>query len=319
MSDSPNANKLTGPYVLVTPTRNEEASIAVTIECVVNQTRRPAEWVIVSDGSTDRTDQIVRSAAGKHPWIRLHTLPARPDRSFAAVVHATDAGVRALATRAYDYLGLLDSDVRFEADYFEKVIRHFEASPRLGLAGGVVIDLGQPKDRLPRNRGDVPGAVQFFRRRCFEELGGLVAIPEGGWDALTCARARMLGYETRLLTDLVVDHLKPRNVSAGGVVQRQWQLGRRDYALGYHPLFELFKCMGRALESPVLAGAGAWWLGYCFSAIMRRKRLIPEDLMQFVRDEQIARIRRLVGIPARKAARQSSPGAAPRSDATAGD
>ena len=205
------------PYVLVTPAKNEEATIAVTIASVVNQVVRPAEWVIVSDGSTDRTDEIVRAAALSHPWICLLPLPPRRQRSFAAVVQATEAGVRALTLASYSYIGLLDSDVRFQPDYFKKVLETFEASPQLGLAGGVVIDLGSPRDRLPRNRKDVPGAVQFFRRRCFEALNGLLAIPEGGWDGLTCARARMLGFETRLLTELVVDHLKPRNISEGGV------------------------------------------------------------------------------------------------------
>src|ERR1035437_9046662 len=190
-----------GQYVLVTPAKNEEALIGETIKSVVGQTVRPAEWMIVSDGSTDRTDEIVRAATVVEPWIRLLPLPPRAQRSFAAVVHATEAGVRALAVRGYEYIGLLDSDVRFQPDYFKRVIDCFERSPRLGLAGGVVIDVGLPKDRLPRNRQDVPGAVQFFRRACFEGLGGLLAIPEGGWDALTCARARMVGFETRLLTD----------------------------------------------------------------------------------------------------------------------
>ena len=277
-------------YVLITPARDEEATIERTIQAVLSQTVQPIEWVIVSDGSTDRTDEIVRAAATAYPWIWLLPLPPRPQRSFAAVVHATEAGVRALETTEYDYVGLLDADVCFETDYFEKLIEQFEVSPKLGLAGGVVIDLGQPKDRFPRNRNDVPGAAQFFRRRCFEELGGLFAIPEGGWDALTCARARMLGYETRLLTHLVLDHLKPRNISEGGRLRRLWQLGVRDYALGYHPLFEVLKCLSRLFASPMLIGSIAWWIGYCFAAIRHRERLIPKDLLEFLRGEQKRRL-----------------------------
>src|ERR1039458_829109 len=109
-------------YVLITPAKNAEASIGLTIASVVNQTVRPAEWVIVSDGSTDRTDAIVQGAAGLHPWIRLLSLPPRPQRSFAGLVRATDTGVRALAVNGHQYIGLVDSDVRFDPDYFEKVI-----------------------------------------------------------------------------------------------------------------------------------------------------------------------------------------------------
>ena len=282
-----------GPYVLITPAKNEEVSIGLTIESVLNQTVRPAEWIVVSDGSTDRTDEIVHAAALANPWIRLLPLPPRAHRSFAAVVHATEAGIRFLNAGDYEYIGLLDSDVRFRPDYFERVIESLESSPRLGMAGGVVIDVGLRRDRLPRNRQDVPGAVQFFRRTCFEALGGLVAIPEGGWDALTCARARMVGFETRLLTDLVVDHLKPRNIAEGGLLRRHWQFGVRDYALGYHPPFELAKCLGLIAEHPLLAGAIVWWLGYCSASIQRRQRHVPADLGHFLRGEQKQRLRRM--------------------------
>jgi biofilm PGA synthesis N-glycosyltransferase PgaC len=279
-------------YVLVTPARNEEATIERTLQAVLSQTVRPIEWVIVSDGSTDRTDEIVRAASAANPWIRLLRLPTRPHRSFAAVVHATETGIRVLTTRDYDYIGLLDADLRFEPDYFEKLIEHFKGLPKLGLAGGVVIDLGLRKDRFPKNRRDVPGAAQFFRRRCFEDLGGLIAVPEGGWDALTCARARMRGYGTQLLTHLVVDHLKPRNLSEGSMIRRQWRMGVRDYALGYYPLFEVFKCLSRLFDSPLIVGSIAWWLGYCYALIQRRELLIPKDLLDFLRSEQKRRLMR---------------------------
>jgi glycosyltransferase involved in cell wall biosynthesis len=282
---------------LVTPAKNEELTIGVTIASVVNQTVRPVQWIIVSDGSTDRTDEIIAAAASINPWIRLLRLPPRNQRSFAAVVHATEEGIRQLTVDDYEYLGLLDSDVRFQSGYFERVIGCFESSPGLGLAGGVVIDVGQPKDHLPRNRQDVPGAVQFFRRSCFEALGNLIAIPEGGWDALTCARARMAGFETRLLTNLIVDHLKPRNIGEGGMVRRRWQLGVRDYALGYHPLFEAVKCASRFFSAPAYLGGSIWWAGYCCAAIQRRNRLIPQDLLEFIRNEQKKRLWRSLPPP----------------------
>jgi biofilm PGA synthesis N-glycosyltransferase PgaC len=277
-------------YVLVTPVRDEEATIGKTIDSVIRQTLLPREWVIVSDGSTDRTDEIVRAAAADHPWIRLLALKPRPGRSFAAVVHNTEAGIRHLNFQGYAFLGLLDSDVTFQTDYFEQMIRHFDAEPKLGLAGGVVIDVGLPRDRFPRNRIDVPGAVQFFRRECFEKIGGLVPIPEGGWDGMACAMARMNGYQTRLFTDLVVDHLKPRNISEGGAVRRKWQMGVRDYAAGYHPLFEAVKCVSRLKDPPLVIGAVAWWIGYSGALLGRRERVVPAKVVDYVRHEQMQRL-----------------------------
>jgi len=284
-------------YVLVTPVRDEEKTIGLTIASVVAQTQRPREWVIVSDGSTDRTNEIVAEASREHSWIRLLALPPRTGRDFAAVVKNTEHGVRALDCRDYAFLGLLDADVSFQSDYFEQLLKRFAAHERLGLAGGVGIDIGTPRDRLPRNRQDVPGAVQFFRRECFESLGGLIAIPEGGWDALTCAAARLHGYETRLVTDLIVDHHKPRNIAHGGQLRRRWQLGVRDYGLGYHPLFEFVKCCGKIHHHPLAFGAVAWWLGYCSAMLQLRTRIIPAELAVFVRREQATRLLRMVTHP----------------------
>jgi poly-beta-1,6-N-acetyl-D-glucosamine synthase len=288
-------NTAHGQYVLVTPAKNEESTIGITIDSLVRQTLLPVEWVIVSDGSSDQTDPIVEAAARKHPWIRLLQLPSRPARSFSAVVQAIETGVRTLNSTEYEYLGLLDADVRFAANYFELLIERFEQRPRLGLAGGLVVDVDTPKN-LPRNIDDVPGAVQFFRRACFESLGGLLAIPEGGWDALTCAKARMNGFETRLIPELVVDHLKPRNISEGGVIRRKCQLGIRDYALGYHPAFEFVKCLGRMTEPPLVLAAVARFAGYCMGMSQRRARLLPQDLLAFVRREQMRRLGKLFGL-----------------------
>jgi biofilm PGA synthesis N-glycosyltransferase PgaC len=281
-------------YVLVTPVRDEAATIGRTIAAVTRQSVKPLEWVIVSDGSTDGTDEIVARASAEHPWIRLIGLAARPGRSFAAVVQNTEIGLGALTCDDYAFVGLLDADLDFQDDYFEMLLRLFDDEPRLGLAGGVVIDPGREKDRFPRNRIDVPGAVQFFRRECFEQLGGLVAIPEGGWDCLTCAMARMHGFETRLVTELVVNHLKPRNVSQGGMFRRLWQLGVRDYAIGYDPLFELLKCIGRVKERPRLIAGLAHWMGYCATSLKRPARVVPAEIVKFVQEEQRTRMRRLL-------------------------
>jgi glycosyltransferase involved in cell wall biosynthesis len=277
-------------YVLVTPVRDEVVTIGRTIAAVTRQTVQPREWVIVSDGSTDGTNEVVEQAIRKHRWMHLLALPERPSRDFSAVVVNTEAGVRALTCDEYDYIGLLDGDVEFQADYFETLIARFEANPRLGLAGGVVVDPGKPKSQLPRNRMDVPGAVQFFRRSCFDGLGGLLPIPEGGWDVITCAVARMNGSETELVTELIVDHLKPRNITQGGPVGRMWQLGVRDYAVGYSGLFELAKCLGRISETPLFVASLARWCGFCAAAIRRRPRVVPPHVVEFVRKEQRGRV-----------------------------
>lgn len=283
-------------YVLITPAKDEETLIGETLASVISQSLLPKEWVIVNDGSTDGTADIVSAVCEDHPWIHLVNLAPRQSRGFDAVVHAAETGASAITVNDYQYIGLLDADLRFGPDYFEKLIQKFEVNPRCGLGGGMVIDLGEPKNRLPRSRQNVPGASQFFRRKCFEDLGGLLAIPEGGWDTITCIQARMLGYETHLFTDLVVDHLKPRNISEGGMLRRMWQMGVRDYALGYHPVFEVFKCIGRVKEDPMIVGASAWLCGYFAAYMVKRERMITNNMLRFSEAEQLKRVKEACGL-----------------------
>jgi hypothetical protein len=276
----------------VTPARDEAQSIVQTMQSVAGQSIAPDQWVIVSDGSIDGTDELVESFARNHAWIRLIRRPRRSGRNFAAVVENTEIGIRSLEGQTYGYLGLLDADVVLPPHYFERLISQFAQNSRLGLAGGVVVDVDKPESPLPRNRHDVPGAVQFYRRECFERLGGLIPVPEGGWDGLACAVARMRGFKTELFADLVVQHLKPRNSAAGGSLRRKWQMGVRDYAAGYDPLFELVKCVARFSEPPVGLGTTASWLGYSAAALTRRSRVVPADVVRYLRREQRTRLKR---------------------------
>jgi glycosyltransferase involved in cell wall biosynthesis len=278
-------------FVLVTPVRNEQATIGITIDSVVRQTLRPAEWVIVSDESTDRTDDIVLEYASKYAFIRLLRLTRRPDRNFASVVFATEAGLAALKTKDYAFIGLLDGDIKFPENYYEEMLVRFSSDPQLGLAGGIVIDSYAGR-RYPSQQSlrDVAGAVQFFRRECFESLGGLVALPEGGWDAITCVQVRRHGFKSQTFPEIEVDHLKPRNVAEGNIFQRTWQLGVREYALGNHPLFEFLKCSYRCLGRPYLIGGLLRFGGYCWCCLTRRSRMLPPEIMRAIRQEQMARI-----------------------------
>jgi len=278
-------------YVLVTPVRNEENTIRATLESVIHQTVLPLEWIIVSDQSTDQTDRIVQEFAARHSFIRLLRLTDRPARSFASVVFVTESGLRALTRTEHEFIGLLDADVRFGSDYFEQLIGHFRRDVSLGMAGGLVVDLINGKrHRVGKSHRDVAGAVQFFRRKCFDALGGLVAIPEGGWDTITCVQVRMQGYRTRTIQDLVVDHLKPRNKAEGNLVQRLWKLGIREYALGNHPLFELLKCAYRCFQHPFLWGGVIRFAGFFCCYLTLRQRSLPRQLVEQIRREQLQRL-----------------------------
>lgn len=277
-------------YVLVTPTKDEEKTIDETIASVTAQTILPVEWMIVSDGSTDRTNEIVEKAQGNYPWIKLIKLPQRKERCFGAVTRATKIAIEQLSVKNYEFIGLLDSDLSFQSDYFEKVLEAFEVETKLGITGGKVVDPGENRNKNPDNMEEVPGAVQFFRRSCFESLREIYVIPEGGWDTLTTAEARMNGFYTKLLPELIIDHLKPRNIGEGAMFKRRLQMGIREYCIGYHPLFQFVKCVRRIREKPFLISAFARWLGYTSAYFARKKKRVPNDLLKFIRKEQKQRL-----------------------------
>lgn len=279
-------------YVLVTPARNEEATIAHTLASVLAQVVPPREWIIVSDGSTDATEEIINRFAAISTFpLRLVSLKRRPVRNFASVVFALEAGIAALNTDDFKFIGFLDADVSFAPTYFRELIQRFHDNPRLGLGGGIVIDVVDGKrDYQRQSLRDVAGAAHFFRRECYRSLGSLVPIPEGGWDAITNVVSRLNGFETHTFPDLPIDHLKPRNSAQGGWVRRKWQLGVRDYALGYGSLFELIKSMARWRETPIFLGSFCRFGGYFASAACRRKRLLSPHIVSAVRHEQYARL-----------------------------
>ena len=179
---------------LITPARNEADLIEATIRSVVAQTVRPVKWVIVSDGSTDGTDEIVQRYAADHSWMRLLRMPERSDRQFAAKAHAFNAGLEELRETAYDVVGNLDADITFESDYFEFLLGQFEGDPRLGVVGTPFVENEERKDDHTyahqfAQLEHVSGACQLFRKECFEQIGGYIPIKGGAidWIAVTTA------------------------------------------------------------------------------------------------------------------------------------
>ena len=168
-------------YVLVTPARNEQTFIAKALDSVVAQTLLPVRWVIVDDGSTDRTAEIVESYAQRYPWIELVRRPQHLDRSFAGKVHAFNAGFERVQSLDFDVIGNLDGDLSFDKDYLEFLIRKFFEDPRLGVAGTPFIENGydSAKDSF-EGENHVAGGCQLFRRKCFKDIDGYTPNRAGG-------------------------------------------------------------------------------------------------------------------------------------------
>jgi len=280
-------------YVLVTPSRNEEAFIEKTIESVIHQTVLPVRWVIVNDGSTDSTGAIAERYAAEHDWIEVVNRPARKERNFAAKVHAFNAGQERLKDVNYEIIGNLDSDVLLDKDHFEFLLGKFREDPRLGVAGTGFSEEGGYSSATDSFEGQnhVSGGCQVFRRECFEEIGGYFANKAGGIDWVAVATARMKGWKTRSFKEKSFFHHRQLGTAERGVLAASFSYGQKDYFLGGHPLWELFRVSYRMTKRPYIVDGLALGLGYGLAALRRLKRPISKELMTFHRREQMRKLR----------------------------
>jgi biofilm PGA synthesis N-glycosyltransferase PgaC len=281
-------------YVLITPARNEAEYIESTIQSIVAQTVRPAKWVIVSDGSTDATDEIVSKYSHDHPWIELVRMPVRRERHFAGKVHAFNAGYARVTDIAYDVMGNIDADVSFDADHFEYLLTQLAANPRLGLAGAAFVENGERYDYRYANIEDVWGGCQLFRKSCYEDIGGYVPIKGGAIDHIAVVTARMKGWTTRTFTGKVSVHHRKMGTEGHSRLMAHFRAGVKDFSVGNHPLWELSRSLFRMRQSPVVLGGFMLLGGYMWSAISRRERPVPAAVIVFRRDEQMRRFREIV-------------------------
>ena len=281
-------------YVLITPTRNEEQFIELTLKSVLAQRSRPLKWIIVSDGSTDRTDEIVAKYAAEQPWIELIRMPERRERNFAGKVHAFNTGFARVRELEYDVIASLDSDISFEDDYFSFLLQKLYEDPALGLVGTPFKEGSNAiYDYRFVNIEHVSGACQVFRRKCFEEIGGYVPVKGGGIDHIAVVTARMKGWKTKTFTDKVCFHHRKIGTAQNGVLVSRFKYGARDYVFGNHPLWEFFRASYQMSKEPFVIGGLMLLSGYFWALLRRAEKPVSGELVAFYRQEQMRRLKKL--------------------------
>ena len=283
-------------YVLITPARNEADLIEAVITSVLGQTVRPLRWVIVSDGSTDGTDELVKKYASKHEWIEFVRAPEHGERHFAGKVAAFNAGYAKVKELRFDVIGNLDADVTFSShDYFESLLDKFAQDLRLGVCGTSYEEEGVIYPSRFTSVEDVFGACQMFRRECFDGIGGYLPVRSGGIDLIAFLSARKQGWQTRTFVELICQH--HRKVGSGqhaNTYERMLQTGRKDYMLGCHPLWQFARCAYLMKSRPYLAGGALMLMGYFFSMLSGVERTIPKDLRELRQKDQMLRLKRFL-------------------------
>jgi biofilm PGA synthesis N-glycosyltransferase PgaC len=284
-------------YVVVTAARNEEAFIAKTLESVIGQTKLPERWIVVDDGSTDKTAAIVASHAERHPWIELVRRPPRVNRTFAGKAHAINDSVERLrSSLPFDVVVNLDADVSFEADYMQFVLQKFADDAELGVAGTPFTEEGGYDSTRDSCEGGhyVAGPCQLFRDRCFREIGGYVPNAAGGVDWIAVMTARMKGWKVRSFSEKRFHHHRSMGTAERGPLAALFSYGEKDYYLGGSPVWQLFRVAYRMTKQPFLTGGLALLAGYSWAALRRIERPVSAELVQFHRRDQMQKLTAIV-------------------------
>jgi len=275
-------------FVIITPVRDEEQFLPVTIKCMLEQSVLPAEWIIVNDGSKDKTQDIIESAAENTAFIKSVSLD---DRGFrkpgSGVVRAFYQGFVQIQNQDYDVVAKFDGDLEFPPNTLEEIAHAFEIDPKFGITGCTRyekkgVDSAFRKVLVPK--GFVGGPTKFYRRKCFEEIGGL--IERAGWDGVDTIKANMKGWKTGELDSLKILHLKPTGTAKGeGMVKACQKYGDVSYYMGGYVWYFILRITGRSLEerNPQV--------GYCMlkgyrAAAKAKVRMETEEFRHFLKKTQ---------------------------------
>jgi cellulose synthase/poly-beta-1,6-N-acetylglucosamine synthase-like glycosyltransferase len=252
------------------------------------------KWVIVSDGSTDGTDDIVKNYMGANPWIVLLRMPERKERHFAAKVHAFNAGWAEVRSLKPSVIGNLDADVSFGPEHFDYLVRKFDSDPALGVCGAPFREGSQQYDYRFTNIENVWGGCQLFRRECYEAIGGYTPVKGGGVDHIAVVSARIKGWKTRTFTDKVCIHHRVMNTAEQGALKAKFKLGAKDYSFGNHPVWELSRTFYQTTNPPLVLGGLALGAGYFWSMFRGKERSVSREVVAFTRREQMRRLKKFI-------------------------
>lgn len=280
-------------YVLVTAARNEEAHIERVIKAVIAQSILPLQWIIISDGSTDRTDEIVKSYIKKYDFIKLLRSVGDEKRNFGSKALAIRAGAEHMSELGYGYIGVLDADVSFSPTYYQTLLARFKNNNRLGIVGGVRQELKGDKFKAiitPRN--SVGGPVQFFSRKCFEDIGGYMPLKYGGIDAAAEITARMKGWKIETFDDVDFFHYRSTGSADQSFIRARYRSGRKNYLLGYHPVFLTLMVVKKMIRRGLFDLGGPIELaGYTWGGLRRECRPVSAEFVKYLRAEQLFRMK----------------------------
>jgi glycosyltransferase involved in cell wall biosynthesis len=282
-------------YLLITPAKNEEIHLPKVAESVIGQTVNPTLWIIVDDGSTDNTPEIINKLENHFNWIKSIRLPLHPrDITFHysyvckkgfeyAIEFSNNNAIN------YNFIGLLDADTVLEKRYFEKLIGKFNKNNSLGIASGQIIDVfneevhwdkiqrGKPNKVLPSGTG------RLWRKACFFETGGYPIEPAP--DSISNVKAELRGWNIVQFSSIIA--LQQRQTSSTEGLWKGYKInGKNAYYLNKHPLLILLNIIYYSTNKPYYLGI-AYLYGYLWSVFKHLKKIEDEEIKSYYWNDRI--------------------------------
>lgn len=276
-------------YLLITPCRNEAKYMRRTLESVLHQTVLPHLWIIVDDGSTDSTPEILSGYAERYDWIRVVTKPDRGARAVGpGVVEAFYYGLERTNIDEFEYICKLDLDLDLPPGYFAGLMDRMQNNPRIGNCSGKPYFRSASGALVSEKIGDEMsvGMTKFYRVSCFKDIGGFVR--EVMWDAIDCHKSRQLGWIACSwdTPELRFEHLRPMGSSQAGIVTGRMRHGYGQYYMRSDFVYFTATCVYRLVHPPYFIGGVATWWGYVRAWLRGAAQHDDRELCGFIRRYQ---------------------------------
>lgn len=210
-------------FLIIIPTHNEEDHILYCLESLKNQTFNDFKVVVVNDGSTDKTTQILEEFTAKDNRFSIVNLEKSTHQPGSKVVNAFNKGLETQYLQDFDVICKFDADIIFPENYLAEVNAVYESNPKAGMVSGLVrikkavldyalaFDFKDEKHQWQfediSSKNHVRGPIKSYRKACFEEMDGLREVL--GWDNIDVMLAKMHGWEVITIKNIWVKHLRP--------------------------------------------------------------------------------------------------------------
>jgi len=268
-------------YYVITPAKNEEKYISFTLESMIAQTLKPVKWIIVDDGSTDKTKEIVEKYKKDNDWIEIISIDNKQEKKLygSKVIKAFNFGYNTIKNNAYDFIVKLDADLSLPKNYFEEIANAFSKNKNLGICGGYVVYKESDLAQKLAQETYIVGAVKSVRAKCFHEIGGFAEA--NGWDGLDQLTALYRGWQVEHIPVTVIHHRAPTTEYRS--LQFFYNNGVAHYRSGNDFLLTLIRSIVQLKEKPYILASLNYVRGYMKAAISKEPKLVDKPLAKFIR------------------------------------